>query len=125
MAKVKYTIEYTIKSSIKVLFNRLSTAGGLTEWFADNVTVNGSVYTFVWDGAEQPAELVSKKDQKFVKFKWLDDDEDTYFQFEIVTEELTGDVALVITDFAEEDEIDDAKDLWDRQINDLKHMLGS
>lgn len=123
MASVEYTIEYTINSSIRVLFNRLSTASGLTEWFADNVTVNGTTFNFIWDGVSQSAELVSKKDQKFVKFKWLDED-DTFFQFEIVTEELTGDVALIITDFAEEDEMEDAKDLWDSQINQLKQLLG-
>ena len=39
-------------------------------------------------------------------------------------DELTGDVALLITDFSEEDEKDDAIDLWDSQISELKHTIG-
>ena len=31
----------------------------------------------------------------------------------------------MITDFAEEDEIEEAKMLWDNMISDLKHVLGS
>jgi len=124
MAKEKYTTEYIINSSAKVLYARLSTAGGLTEWFADNVTLNGKMFTFTWNGVDQLAELISKKDQNHVRFKWVEDEKDTYFEFKIVIEELTGGVALIITDFAEKDEIDDAKGLWDSQINELKHMLG-
>ncbi|MBU1627210.1 SRPBCC domain-containing protein [bacterium] len=125
MARVKYTIEYPMKTSTKVLFNRLSTAGGLSEWFADDVYVSGNHFTFVWDGAEQVAEIVTKKDQKFVKYKWLDEDDEEYFEFKINVDELTGDVALIITDFTDEDELDDDRDLWDSQIARLKHILGS
>ncbi len=122
--KIKYTLEYNIKSSRKVLFNRLSTAGGLSEWFADDVNVRGKNFVFIWDGTEQQAELVSKKDCKNVKFQWEEEDDDSYFEFKINTDDLTGDVALIITDFAEEDEIEDAKNLWDSQISELKHILG-
>ncbi|MFH2143312.1 MAG: START-like domain-containing protein, partial [Bacteroidota bacterium] len=73
---VKYSIEYHFKSSTKVLYTRLSTASGLSEWFAEDVHVNGSNYIFFWEGNGQEAKLLSKKDQKFVKFKWIDDDDD-------------------------------------------------
>ena len=126
MPKEKYQLEYPINSSAKVLFNRLSTAGGLTEWFADNVNLMRDVYTFFWDGAEQKAQLMSKKDMKYVRFHWLDDEEDdTYFEFKLRPDELTGDMALIITDFAEPDEKEDAIDLWDSQISELKHAIGS
>jgi hypothetical protein len=123
---VKYTLEFPIKSSKKVLFNRLSTPGGLNEWFADDVRVTGSVYTFFWDGYGQEAELATKKDMKLVKFKWIDDEEGKeFFEFKINTDELTGDVALMITDFAEDDELEDAKNLWETQVSKLKHILGT
>ena len=124
MAKLKYTIEYTMKSSSRVLFNRLSTASGLSEWFADDVKIQGNNFIFIWDGSEEEAELL-KRDQKSVKFRWVDEDEDTYFEFKINKLELTGDIALIITDFAEEDEIEEAKELWDKQISILKRILGS
>ncbi|MBU0764683.1 MAG: SRPBCC domain-containing protein [Bacteroidetes bacterium] len=125
-ALTKYTLEYAINSSQKVLFNRLSTAGGLSEWFADDVTVKGKIYKFIWDGFESPAELVARKDMKYVKFQWLDDDKDgEFFEFRIDVDEITGSVALIITDFAEEDEMEDAIKLWDTQIAELKHILGT
>ncbi len=126
MSKEKYQSEYNIKSSVKILFNRLSTAGGLNEWFADDVRVLGKKYTFVWDGSEQQAEMINRKDLKYVRFHWLDDeDEKAYFEFKLVVDELTNDLALIVTDFAEPDEIEDAKELWDTQINELRHILGS
>lgn len=103
----------------------LSTPGGLSEWFADDVNVQGSQFVFIWDGAEEFAELTNKKENKYVRFKWVDDDDEkAYFEFRINIDELTGDVALVITDFANDDEIEDSMELWDSQISELKHVLG-
>jgi len=123
--KQKLELEYTINSSPKVLFNRLSTAGGLSEWFADNVNVKGKTFTFIWGESEQIAELILKKDNKYVRFRWIDEkDEKFYFEFKVNIHELTGDVALLITDFAEKDELDDTIELWNTQIAKLKHVLG-
>jgi uncharacterized protein YndB with AHSA1/START domain len=122
--KKKYELEYAINSSPKVLFNRLSTPGGLAEWFADDVNLQGSVYTFYWDKAEQQAEVVQKKDNKYIRFHWLNEEDECYFEFRLAQDELTGDVSLLITDFADDDEKDDAIDLWDTQIAELKHVIG-
>ncbi|NPA35863.1 MAG: SRPBCC domain-containing protein [Chlorobi bacterium] len=125
MAKEKYEIEYLINISPSILFNRLSSPSGLSEWFADDVNLNGKIYTFIWNGAEQEAEQVLRKENKMVRYHWLDDDPDTYFEFRINVDELTGDTALVIIDFAEPDEKEDAVELWNQQIDSLKHILGA
>ena len=122
--KTKIQLEYVLNCSPKVLFNWLSTASGLTEWFADDVKVKGKIYTFIWEGSEQTAEMTLHKENKLVRFSWLDE-EDSYFEFRITQDELTGDVSLIIIDFAEDDEFEGTKGLWDTQIADLKHMLGS
>lgn len=123
--KKKYELEYSINSSPKVLFNRLSTPGGLAEWFADDVNLRGSVFTFIWEQTEQHAEVIQHKDNKYIRFRWTgDEEEDAYFEFRLNQDELTGDVSLLITDFAEDDEKDDAVDLWDTQIAELKHVIG-
>ncbi|HKL66715.1 MAG TPA: START-like domain-containing protein, partial [Bacteroidales bacterium] len=115
--KSQFELEYTLNSSPKVLFNRLSTAEGLAEWFADDVHVQGDDYVFIWDDTEQRAKLVQIRENKHVRFKWMDpEDGDRYFEFKLNIDELTGDVALLITDFAEEDEKEDAIYLWDTQI---------
>ena len=123
--KKKYELEYSINSSPKVLFNRLSTPGGLSEWFSDDVNLRGSVFTFIWEQTEQQAEMILRKDNKYIRFHWLgDDDDNSYFEFRLNKDELTGDVSLMITDFADDDEKDDAIDLWDTQIAELKHVIG-
>ena len=122
--KVKIQLEYVMNCSPKVLFNWLSTASGLAEWFADDVKVKGKMLTFVWEGSEQTAEMTLLKENKLVRYSWLDED-DSYFEFRITQDELTGDVSLIIIDFADENEVKETKGLWDTQISDLKHMLGS
>lgn len=123
--KTKYELEYTLNTSPTILFNRLSTPEGLSEWFADDVNLKKGKYTFIWEGTEQEASVLQKKSNKFIRFHWEDDDEaDAFFEFRIHTDELTGDVALLITDFAEEGETEDAIDLWDTQISELKHAIG-
>jgi len=122
--KKKIELEYTFRSSTKILFNRLSTASGLSEWFADNVTIKGDVYIFVWEGIEQRARLLKSKDCEYIQLQWEDEDED-YFEFRISEDDVTGESALILTDFVEADEEKDAIELWDAQINELKHVLGA
>jgi uncharacterized protein YndB with AHSA1/START domain len=123
--KTKYELEYTLNTSPAILFNRLATPEGLSEWFADDVNLKKGRYTFIWEGTEQEASVLQKKANKFIRFRWEDDEEeDAFFEFRIRTDELTGDVALLITDFAEENEKDDAVDLWDTQISGLKQAIG-
>lgn len=125
MNKEKYTLEYSFRTSIKLLYSRISTADGLAEWFADDVNIKGDTYVFFWDGEEQAAKIVQKRENQFIKFQWIDEeDEDAYFEFKIEVDELTEDVALVITDFAEEDEKDDNIGLWEAQVDDLHGILG-
>ncbi|MZP57112.1 MAG: SRPBCC domain-containing protein [Bacteroidales bacterium] len=123
---MKYELEYTLNCSPKVLFARLSTPEGLSEWFADNVHVDGDIFTFLWGKSESKARLAALKENKFVRFEWLDigTEESNFFEFRINVTELSGSVALIITDFADEEEKDDAIYLWDTQISDLKRALG-
>lgn len=123
--KIRYELEYTFKTSPKVLYSRLATASGLAEWFADDVNVRDNIMTFTWDGSDQQAEIIERKDNTCAKYRWLEDDEDTYFEFQLHKDELTGDLALIITDFADdEEEKEDDIELWDSQIQELKRILG-
>ena len=121
-----FQIEFPIRSSLRILFNQISTPSGLSEWFADNVNLNGKNYTFIWDGDEQDAELLSKKNNQSIKFRWTDEPKDTYFEFKIVVDDITQDISLIITDFAEDEEDEEeAKLLWNKQIEKLRQSIGS
>ena len=84
------------------------------------------MFTFIWDDSEEEAKLLTKKNGERAKFKWLDGNEDqSYFEIRIQVDGITKDVSLMVTDFAEDDEVEETKMLWDNQISDLKQILGS
>lgn len=119
-------MEFTVRSSPGVLFQRLSTASGLADWFAHDVTIDRhGVYHFEWDGSAEEAELLKKKAGEFVQFRWLESEEDAYFEFRLKKDPLTGDLALIITDFVDEDEVEESRRLWESQVNELKRILGN
>ena len=121
----KINMEFEIKSSPNILFNYISSPSGLSEWFADDVNVKNKTYTFFWDGEEISAEIIKKINGKNVRFKWEDTDEEEYFEMEVKQDELTNDIALVVTDFVNEDEVEETEMLWESQINDLRTAIGA
>jgi hypothetical protein len=124
---IKYTLEFPIQSSINILYLRLSTPSGLAEWFADDVLIKDNVFTFIWDDSQQNASLLKKKNNSFIRFKWEDNDtKDDYFEFFIQIDEMTSDVSLLVTDFAEDNQDQQEQtDLWSKQIQSLKRAIGS
>ncbi|WP_298778879.1 START-like domain-containing protein [uncultured Polaribacter sp.] len=126
MDRVKYEIEVSIHASPNMLYQYISSPSNLQEWFADKVNSRGKIYSFVWEGVEEKAELIAKKSGERVRFKWLEFDDDGYFEIKIQVDALTKDVSLIITDFAEdEDDVEEAKQLWLSQIDELKHTIGA
>ncbi|MGV3508609.1 MAG: START-like domain-containing protein [Sphingobacteriaceae bacterium] len=123
--KKKFTLEYEVKSSPKILFSFLNEPNGLSQWFADDVHYKDQVYTFVWDGEEHKAKLLAIKENKLVKFRFIDDDPSCYFEMEILQDELTNDVALSITDFAPTELIEERRLIWDNQIEYLISVIGA
>jgi uncharacterized protein YndB with AHSA1/START domain len=126
--KIKYELEFPIHASTSMLYNYISTPSGLSEWFADNVNSRGEIFTFIWDDSEERAKLISKRSGERIKFRWLDEegnDSEYFFEIRIEEDEITKDVSIVVVDFAEEDEVEESKLLWENQISDLKHVIGS
>ena len=123
--KEKFEIEFPIQASPQLLYNYISTPSGLSEWFADNVNSRGEFFTFIWDDSEEQAKLITKKSTERIKFKWLDADDSSYFELRIQVDGITKDVSLIVTDFSDDDEVDEAKMLWENQISSLKQVLGS
>lgn len=126
--KIQYELEFPINSSPALLYQYISTPSGLSEWFSDNVNSRGEHYTFIWDDSEEKARVTAKKTNERIKFKWLDDndgDTDYSLELKIVEDEITKDVSLVVSDFALKEDIQEATLLWENQISDLKHVIGS
>lgn len=126
---VKYQVEYPLKSSIAILYKALATPSGLSEWFCDDVDYeqNGTVFVFKWADSEQRAEILEKEEGHYIRFRWQDHDpeDDTYFELNIQVDDITGDVALLVTDFCDEGEEEESMLLWESQAKDLAHNLGA
>ncbi len=120
----KVQIEYTVNTPPNVIYKMINTPSGLAEWFADEVSIDNNIFTFKWDASEQKAVRLDFKKDEFVRFRWLEENEGAYFEFVIRRDELTRDVALIVTFFVDEDDIEEEKEIWDQQIYTLKHKLG-
>lgn len=124
--KIKFELEFPIQVSPSLLYQYISTPSGLSEWFADNINSRGEIFTFIWGESEEEAKLLSKKSGERIKMRWLDDEDTSYFfEMRIQVDEITKDVSLMITDYAEEDEVEEGKMLWENMVTDLKQILGS
>ena len=128
MLKEKFHIEFVMSSATQAsLWRMISQVDGLSEWFADEVTMDEeeNVYTFFWGKSDNQAEILSLKPQQSIRFRWLDEEEENvYFEFQLHKLELSNEIALQITDFAEPDEKGDSITLWETQIDKMKRQLG-
>ena len=123
--KQMYTLEYPVRCSPTILFDFLSNPTGLQEWFADKVDERDNVFFFAWNGSNQKAEVLESQEDKMIRFRWLDAPTEEFFEFSIEKSEITNQTILIIKDFAEKKEIKDQSMLWDYQVKDLFHRLGS
>ncbi len=130
MAKKLFTEDYEIHASAKMLYPYISSASGLSEWFADNVNINPEkIYTFVWDNEEHRAVVASHRTNHFTKFEFLPESEEdkkdpSYFELRIELNELTQTTFLKVTDYSGFDDIDELRDLWDSLIDQLRSVVG-
>ncbi|MCY4779820.1 START-like domain-containing protein [Sphingobacterium sp. UT-1RO-CII-1] len=122
--KVELRLEYVINSSPRILFPFIQEPNALAQWFADDVNYKDGIYEFIWEDEVNRAKLAAVKENKSVRFKWLDDTP-YYFEIEIIQDELTNDVALHVTDYVKPDNLDDRKKIWNNSIEYLQSVIGA
>lgn len=123
--KVLYTLEYPVRCSPGILYEFLRTPAGIQEWFAEKVDERDGQFSFSWNGTVDNAELIDSEEDKFVRFRWDYMGKDEYFEWRIDKSEVTNQTILVISDFAEKKEIKDQSQLWEYQVKELFHRIGS
>jgi len=131
MSKQKFMGEYSINASRKMLFPYLSTASGLSLWFADDVNINNINKTliFIVDGEEKIARIDSVKKNRYVKFSFLEDGEvrkgHDYLEFRLEINELTQSVFIRIIEYTETDDLEESFQIWDNLLSQLKEIIGA
>ena len=123
--KVLYTLEFPVRCSPGILYEFLATPSGLQEWFADKVDERDGIFSFNWNGSDEKAELLERELDKFVRYRWTHSPKEEYFEFRIERTEISNQTILIVKDFADKKEIKDQSRLWDYQVKDLFHRIGS
>ena len=125
MERVSFTQEFIFRASPSILYQFLTTPNCLIRWFCDKVDITKEIYTFSWDGADEIAELIEDVENERVRFEWEEaEDDDEYLEFQISRSPVTGETILKITDFCDEDEVEDQMQLWDSQMKQLRQETG-
>lgn len=130
MSKFLFTGDFEINASKQMLYQYLNSASGLSQWFADDVTIDeDKVYNFIWDEEDHKAKMVSHRTNHYVKFEFLPengekDEDPAYFEIRLELNELTQSVFIKITDYSEMEDVDELYDLWQGLIDNLKETVG-
>jgi uncharacterized protein YndB with AHSA1/START domain len=124
MARQSFQLEFVLKSSPQILWEFLTTTSGLANWFADSVDENEGVLIFTWSGSTEEAVVVEAREPELFRIRWRNGPEDEYVEFRIELSEVTRDTILFITDFADEDDMEDQQILWQSQIATLQTRIG-
>ena len=125
MKRVQINLEFLFRASPTILYRFLTNPATLIRWFCDEVDITGDVYTFVWEGSEEVATLIDDIEDERLRFKWEEaEDEEEYLEFRMNKSPVTGETIFEITDYCDEDEVSDTRQLWEAQMKQLKQETG-
>lgn len=131
MSKRKFTAEYEINASKKMLYPYLNTASGLAQWFADDVNVNEDhVFTFIWDNEDHQAKMVAHRLNSYVKFEFLEEQQQSngedpaFIELRLEENELTQSVFIRVTEYSDMDDDEEQQELWENLFYNLKETVG-
>ena len=125
MQRTKLELEFIFRASPTILYQFLTEPNCLIRWFCDEIDIEGTTYSFIWEGFAEEAELVETKEPNLVKFVWDDAEDGEFLAFHMTKSPVTDETILIITDFCDDDEVDDQRNLWDAQIKKLRQVTGS
>jgi uncharacterized protein YndB with AHSA1/START domain len=130
MVKNKFVSYYQINASKKIVFQYISSASGLEEWFADEVKIDDDKnFIFNFDNEDHHAKLTSIRINSHVKFEFFDpknpiDEDNAYIEFKLEENELTQTLFLKITDYSDVYDEEESLSIWDGMIARLKEIIG-
>ena len=118
-------LEFIFRASPAIVYSFLTSPATLVRWFCDEVDIQDDVYTFSWEGSEEQAEMIDDIEEERVRFRWLEaDDDEEFLEFRMYKSTITNETIVEITDFCDDDEVDEVKDLWNTQMNKMRVECG-
>ena len=125
MGRTKLQLEFLFKASPNILYTFLTTPACIVRWFCDKAEVDEHQITYSWSGNEEVALILADHEEEVLRLKWADSDYDSeYLEFKISESPVTGETILDLTDFCDENEVNDTKQNWNQQIKNLQKECG-
>lgn len=128
MGLKKFTADFEINASKKMLYPYISTASGLSQWFADDVNINeDKEYNFIYDDEDHPARMVGHRLHQYVKFEFPDEgeeDDPSYIEIHLDENEITQSMYLKVVDYSDYEDDQEQYELWEELVNNLKEIVG-
>ena len=128
--KTEFRAEFDINASKKMLYPYIFSPSGLSQWMADDVTVNeDKVFNFIWDGEDHKAKMAAHRVNSFVRFEFItgdseEDEDPAYIEIRLEMNELTQSVFIAIIDYSDIDDDEESMDLWGSLVDALKEIVG-
>lgn len=128
--KTEFKADFSINASKKMLYPYIFSASGLSQWMADDVTINeDKVFNFIWEGENHKAKMAAHRLNSYVRFEFLPEDEEededpAYIELRLEMNELTQSVFLAVTDYSDIDDNEESMDLWTSLVDTLKEIVG-
>ncbi len=125
MQRVQLDLEYLFRASPAILYQFLTTPACLIRWFCEEVDIDNEEFTFRWGGADESAEVINAVEDERLRFRWEDtEDESEYLEFRISRSPVTSETILEITDYCDEDEVEDQRQYWNNLMEQLRKETG-
>lgn len=108
MARVSFQTEFMFKASPSIIYLFITQPTAIIRWFCDKVDNVGDDYTFSWDGDEESAKLALDIEDELVQYIWHERP-DEFLQFRIYKTPITNETILEVTDYCDDDEVQEQK----------------
>jgi uncharacterized protein YndB with AHSA1/START domain len=124
MKRVSFEMEFLFRASPTILYKFLTSPACLVRWFCDAVDIQEDVYVFEWSGSEEVAILIDDIEEERLRFKWEEAPDNEYLEFRFEISPVTNETIVSITDFCDDDEVEDQQKLWASQLDMLRRETG-
>jgi uncharacterized protein YndB with AHSA1/START domain len=124
MARKKINLEYIFRASPAIIYTFVTTPECLVRWYCDDVDINSDIYTFIWSNNAETAYMIDDIEEERVRYKWKNAPDEEYLEFRIYKADVTNETILEITDFCDDDEVQETTDLWNTLMVDMKKESG-
>lgn len=122
--RVRIDLEFIFRASPTIVYNFVTTPACLVRWYCEEVDITNDIYSFYWSGSNETAILVDDIEDERVRFQWEDADDEEYLEFRMYKSDVTNETVLEITDFCDEDEVQEVRDLWSTLVVELRKECG-